>query len=632
MRPPIRGPRYWAPTLVGIAALVYANYYLRSQLEGSSQYLFNFYRYFYPDAVKVVFAPDFPKWRLLLPLQGMTGSWTPMTLVLAHYASDWIGPARAWYLFNAILIIVSFGVAWSVFRSRVFAFTLAICMGFGTQLYVTYPNSGTIAFPLLFCYFEVLLLCIYRVITAETRRTLWKIAFGAALTITALAYEAWLDFLVFVWLASAVLAVMLWRRGERVRLRRLAGVFGVMTAVGLAYVYIKVTYGYGQSLGMESDVIFNYPHAAPAIEDVISNLFMNLYMAVTNFLPPMFVSSTALYTLGADRLVELQYGYHAPFTFLVPMQYVFLWRYYAGAIAVLVAWALFRALKSAWRSPSLDRIAMLVFVIMVATGGPTHAFIKARPMNSMAVQTYHVLTAVLGMSLLIALVLMLAWRRWPRLWPGGALIVGSWAVIFYAALARPAMISHQAGQSGLGIQVYPNPMAILSAKLRIPYKYPAGLNPYMLEHSPPRQPPPPAPFGGGLMPLPLLLPDVRRWTPLDGVSFAAGDLPAVLGNDTSSGSQLLSPPLTVPRDHTLLVRVQGTIEQGPICVGALEEPQQRWLVPADQPRSELVIQTGTNARVRIVFANCHATAGTPTRFTIQSVSYGLLRNAGDGDR
>ena len=50
-------------------------------------------------------------------------------------------------------------------------------------------------------------------------------------------------------------------------------------------------------------------------------------MAATNFLPPSLVSSTAFYQLGGETLVELQHGYHAPFSYLVPMHYLFTWRY-----------------------------------------------------------------------------------------------------------------------------------------------------------------------------------------------------------------------------------------------------------------------------------------------------------------
>ena len=200
-----RSARPVAMTAAGLALLVWMNYYLRHTLEGADAYLFSFYKYFYPVQEKIVFSSATPWWKLLLPIPQFTGVWNTTTLVLARVLEPYLRPATEWYLFNAILIVASFWTSWVAFRSRVFSFTLAICMGFGTQLYVTYPNSGTISFPLLFVYYETLLLAIFKLIVAETNRALWRALFAAALLCAVLAYEPWLDLLVVTWVASAFL-------------------------------------------------------------------------------------------------------------------------------------------------------------------------------------------------------------------------------------------------------------------------------------------------------------------------------------------------------------------------------------------------------------------------------------------
>src|SRR3954467_15729745 len=130
---------------------------------------------------------------------------------------------------------------------------------------------------------------------------------------------------------------MFGRMGLDRQRRRLVAVTAIISCAGLVYIITKILVGYGQAPGMESDVVLNYPFLAPAIEDFLSNAFTNFYMALTNFLPPSLVSSTAFYQLGAEKLVELQHGYHAPFSYLVPMHYLFAWRYFAGmAVAVYV--------------------------------------------------------------------------------------------------------------------------------------------------------------------------------------------------------------------------------------------------------------------------------------------------------
>jgi len=634
----VRSPRgAWslAATVAGLAALLWMNYYLRHTLEVADAHMYSFYKYFYPAAERVVFSPATPWWRLLLPIPEFTGTWNTTTLVMMRLLEDYIRPATGWYLFNAVLIVASYWASWAVFRSRVFSFTLAICMEFGTQLYIAYPNSGPISFPLLFAYYELLLLCAYKVVTAETHRRLWKVLFVPALLVTVLAYEGWLDMLVYAWLASALLFVMLGRMGRPVQRRRVLGVAAVMTGVGVLYIVTKIIVGYGQTPGMESDVVLNYPSIAPAVEDVLSNTFTNFYMAVTNFLPPSLVSSTAFYQLGGEKLVELQHGYHAPFSYLVPMHYLFAWRYFAGMAVAIYVIVMAGLIRRCWIEPTADRLTLILCLLLMGVAGPTHDMIKFRPMNAMPVQTYHVMTGVLGAALVISLLLMRAWTRWPRSLAAPTVAFG-WAVLFYGALARPGMISHQAAQSGLGVQVYPNPMAVLMAKVGRPYQLPGGLALYQLmKYSPAAASvTPPASavpetrrFAGGAKDLPQAAPAIGSWGHPTAVSVTAGDGGWVVrGDDTQMGYQLTSPPIPVLPHHTMLVRVRGVIEQGSVCLGALDEFQKAWVTPADSSPQEIAIDTANNRSVTIVFANCMSAspAPVPTRFTLESVSYGVL--------
>ena len=105
----------------------------------------------------------------------------------------------------------------------------------------------------------------------------------------------------------------------------------------------------------------------------------------------------------------------------------------------------------------------------------------------------------------------------------------------------------------------------------------------------------------------------------------------VLGDDTQMGYQLTSPPVPVTPHRTLLVRVSGTIGQGRVCLGALDESQQRWVVPAALTSQEIVVDTADNRHITIVFANCMPATPTPvrSRFTLESVSYGEVTVAGE---
>ena len=74
--PSLARARGAAVTILGLAALVGANYFLRHTLEQSDSHLFLFLSYYYPDAVRKIFSPDFPLWKYFLPICELTGAWT----------------------------------------------------------------------------------------------------------------------------------------------------------------------------------------------------------------------------------------------------------------------------------------------------------------------------------------------------------------------------------------------------------------------------------------------------------------------------------------------------------------------------------------------------------------------------
>jgi hypothetical protein len=267
------------------------------------------------------------------------------------------------------------------------------------------------ASPLIALALESLLLCSYKLVVSDRHRRLWTAGFALSIVASALSYEGWLDLAAFVVVAAPLVALLIWRSRPLAAKRTLA-VAAATASVAVVYVLIKTHYGYGQVNGSESDVVFQYPNWAPAIEDVASNVVTQFYIALTNFLPPVFLSSTALFTMGADRLVALQYGYHAEYSYLVPMHYLFLWRYAAGAAVAIAVYFFVTLCLRTWREPTSSRIAAIVCLAMMFMAGSTHALIKIRPMKTAPVLGYHVLVGVMGAALLISWGVMLVWRHW----------------------------------------------------------------------------------------------------------------------------------------------------------------------------------------------------------------------------
>jgi hypothetical protein len=622
----IRQPawRRWAG-LAGLPVLVLAEVFLRRNLEHADKYLYSFLEYFYKPELPAIMAR--PWWRFALPIREITGAWS-VSIILTHLVELRIGVPNTWYLFNALLVVVSFASAWLVFESLAFAYTFAICMGFGTHFLHTYAVTGGMASPLIACAFEVALACACRFVLAERRARWWGAAFVVSLLWASVSYEGWLDLAVFGCTAAGLFAVLAWHQGAVERARRLFGVGALVGVVAVVYVFIKTRYGYGQNLGSESDVIFNYRQWSPFIEDLASNVITHLYMSATNFLPPMLTSSTALYEIGPENLVGMQYGYHEPYSYLVAMHYLFLWRYAAGALALGLAWLCAKLIARAWRRPSRDAIVGIAGILMMWLAGSTHALVKIRPMKVAPVMAYHVLVGVIGAAVLISYAALVVWRDWRSVKLRVAATACIWGVLFYGALARPQMLSHLAVQTGLGAGLYPDPMASLLQMLGRTRGVPGGSRIYQLVRRPAGMSDAAArpQLGNDRPALPIAAPDLLTWARGRKVGVTrVADGWVVTGND-EGGYQVISPVIPVPPHRRLVVQAEGDVYSGKVCLGVLDKKLQ-WLAAPTPGVRDISADTGTNDVVTLVFATC-APEGDflASKFHVTSVSYAILTN------
>jgi hypothetical protein len=427
---------------LGLFLLVLVNFLFRKYLEQADLYIYNYYELYLPD----IFAQlgDYQWWRPFIP--GFSGLYSPINQIIMLYLPTKLGPANTWYLFHAVLIIATFFLSWSIFHSRVFSYSLCICLGFGSQLYHTYNYPGSLPLLLLFVLYEIILVSIYHLFQAESpeAKRKWGLLVGLFLVIMALYNTSWLDFLVFMWVAGIFLFVFFKNQGKNNQIRVLTSVLTAATIIGLLYVIVVVKLIPHNPItsGREEDVVFNYPYIIPAVEDIISNYFTYFYMGVSNFLPPFMVNSNSLYLFGPEKLIEMQNGYHVALSDLITMQHLFMWRYYAGVWLVIFANALYKSMQKTLQKGSYDHLVLSVFMIMVMLGSPTHIFIKARPYMSVPSTNYKVTVAILGMSLLISYLLMIARRKMSNKHMSTLMIVAGWTILFYGALSRPVFLGN----------------------------------------------------------------------------------------------------------------------------------------------------------------------------------------------
>lgn len=567
--------------------------------------MYSFLEYFYKPQIPIIFG-QLPWWRLFLPLRELTGSWCTSTLILIYYLERLLTPAGTWELLNAVAIVTAFWTSWAVYRSAVFSLTLAICIGFGTQFYHAYPLTGGISSYALVTYHMLLLFTVVQVVRNVQPGWVWRSAFALSLALNVVAYEGWLDLLVLAWVVCPFVFVMLQRQARRAEAWRAVRVVLGMTFVGILYIVVKVKLGYGQAEGTESDVIFNYTSLWPVVDDLVGNVFTHTFLSVSNFLPPFLVGASSFYRLGADPLLAAQHRYHEAFSYLVVMNQVFFWRYYAGIVFAAVVLALYVASVRGWKRPSAWSMAAGVFLIMLLVAAPTHTVIKYRPMNSEPAMTYHVTVGVLGMSLLLAWLLTTAWREMSNRTLASAAVGLGWALILSSAFTRPPYLAHMAAQSGLGTSLYPNPLQALLSRLHLPYDAPRGEAVYRLTAFDPYAES--ARIRALLGDLPMPLPPPTEWE-----SVAAGAARAALGggaielqgDDSQSGYQLMSPSLTLEANTDYLVRVKVETREGRVCAGVLSADQQRWLAAPSVSAPESSVRSAQPIAVRVVIANCN---------------------------
>ena len=448
-------PKYW----IGLPFLLVSNYFLWHTLVKAGRYLQSFFDNVYPTEAQYVFS-NYKWWQLLLPIKEFKNTW-PFGLVITFFLENIIGPAGVWYLFQAILILTSFFLSWKVFRSEIFSYFLAICLGFSTHNYHAFQYSGVTGFYLLQALFLLLLYLAYEFIRREKHNYWYLSALIPTLMLTAIFYEGWLDFFASIWLMSIFLFFYFRRKKQTQYLRNLLIIFGIFNLVAFIYIYIKFSYiEFAHATGESAIVVFySKHHIWRAVEDLISNYITHMYMTLTNFLPPAFVTSNSLYHY--TEFLEQQDN-------LVIGHYIFLWRYFAGVLTALFYVFFINLVKRAFKeNPFSSFFPFVVFMIMVAVNGATHTIIQFRPMKAMPVLGYYVQQGVLGFSLCLAYLFHLFKLRAKNKKIVVLVAIFVTLIILWSSIRRPNYLWHMIEMGGLDHQgPYPNPFIVLLNMIR----------------------------------------------------------------------------------------------------------------------------------------------------------------------
>lgn len=96
-------------------------------------------------------------------------------------------------------------------------------------------------------------------------------------------------------------------------------------------------------------------------------------------------------------------------------------------------------------------------------------------------------------------------------------------------------------------------------------------------------------------------------------------------DSTPAGYQLMSQAFAVPADQVALVRVRGTVKDGQIAIGLLNDARDRWLLTrtydAGDFEDQIVCEAGTSPQITVVVTT--ANVGKPVEVTLEPVEVAL---------
>jgi len=414
----------------------------------------------YSGVVDKIFSQ--PLWRLLLPQPDMTGSYSATGLLLFHKLQLLFHSTGLAYQLAHLMSSVSlyFAIYW-IFSSRTAAFFSALLWTFSTHNYHMYSVSGSTMLALVSTYTVWTLFFTVRYIQSGH----WKTGAAALFSLSwlFLSYEGWLD--VFCWM---LLILPLWNHWLRKKhwvpqRRRMVQALAVLIATGILYISIKTRAGDGQGPGSESDLVFNYPSITVMVEDLVSNLFKQNYLVLSNFWPPFLGGSNSLLFYDSKWLIEQQKGYHAEFSHLAYMNHLFLWRYYAGIAMAIVAFWGFKLAMEFRKRHNLQTLVLLSLLLAIPFGSATHTVTKFRPFNSVPFLGYHVWFGVLCSTILFGLLLS-RWLLSLSLRAKRRTFAACILYTLFVAAVRPIYLNQMVEQLKMGR--YPQPIQNLIHGLR----------------------------------------------------------------------------------------------------------------------------------------------------------------------
>jgi hypothetical protein len=393
------------------------------------------------------------QWKALLlpfPYEYPRTFWMPTTIFFTYFVENTLGEYGSYIFWSSLFIVTSFVCTLFCSRSMVLAATVAFMFAFGTQLNYAYTYGTVVDCYLILSYITINATVAYLYISDRLNSPSAIVGFVLSLIITALSSEVWINYATALLTATFFGSLWSYHQGRVQTKTRATTLFCATLLVLVAYLVIRLRLA-SEFLrpGSEEELIVTYSSMLLIVDDTIANLFTYLYTVLDNYLPSFISSSNSLTYLSDDYILAAQNGYDSQREYLILMNHLFLWRFYAGVAATAFAGFTVFVLVRAWRTGSTRAAMLSALCLMVFTSFTTHLSIKMRPYNAVPALPYKAIVSVSVFTVLLGYGLTLLLPRLRSGLPRFGAVAAVWGCVVLAALTRPSMQDRMLGEVGL---------------------------------------------------------------------------------------------------------------------------------------------------------------------------------------
>jgi hypothetical protein len=404
-------------------------------------------------------------YELFLPRPELRGTWSTTGFTLHFFLCRWFGPVNALFILQSFMVLSVFLSSLYASRCKYFAVLVAIGLGVTTAFHHGYFIAGAFNGIPMISFLMISIAAQWRIVTDGP--SIGKVVASViSLALCSMAYEAWVSFVAWFIIVLPPALIFVRYIGDRKSARNLTVVSAIILGWFAVYLSVRLQPDYRHTFeaGEEIDLILGYVRSHtwhPLVDDLVSNFFQFPYMTLSLLIPPQFGGSLSLLLYDKTEISGFMLNYDNAFSDFAYYHHVFLWRYFAGAFAVVLALCFWRYAKYGYLEKDWRLVLMSMLIAAIFLGAGSHFLIKFRPLNALPYLYYKLPFGALVLYLTVAFWICFLLR--PRLSHRKFLIVFAGAISWFlvCAVIKPEGLDRHL-RVRWSEQVYPVPIKIMS--------------------------------------------------------------------------------------------------------------------------------------------------------------------------